>query len=300
MGTSNAVTERAKTVVGNNLLGIVESAEFTPMVSYRIDRQGHPYVPIGDGGVVLGVRLGDSAFATDTDHVSPGVTLAHPDPSARFGLTAYACVGNAVVVLSGAATGRAGRVVGKRGEAGRVIVGFDQDVMELLLPGDRVSVRAIGQGFRPAGIAEGVEVLNLDPALFARLPISTTGDVTTVATVGVLPSKVCGNGIGRPAQMWDVDLAVVEDSPALAGIDLRLGDLIAVQDLDVRNNMGFRRGWVTVGIIVHGGSPMPGHGPGFLPIITGPQTSLRIAVARHDATVRPALTETMLSGEETS
>jgi len=35
---------------------------------YRIDADGAPYVPVGDGGIVLGVRLGD-------DHVAPGPAI---------------------------------------------------------------------------------------------------------------------------------------------------------------------------------------------------------------------------------
>nr|WP_246311835.1 DUF4438 domain-containing protein [Leifsonia naganoensis] len=264
------------------------------MVAYRIDEDGHPYVPLGDGGIVLGVELGDPAFATAGDHVAAGVSLVHPDPGARFALTAFACVGNEAVVLSGAAAGRRGRVIGKRGESGRVLVGFDDDVMRALLPGDRVSVRSVGQGFQPLGVDPAIEVLSLDPALYDLLPITTDDGITSVTTVTTLPSRVCGNGIGRPAQMWDVDLAVSEGSPLLEGVDLRLGDLVAISDLDVRHNMGFRRGWLTVGVIGHGGSPMPGHGPGLVPLITGPSSVLR-AVAADPGSPRPALTDALLA-----
>jgi len=32
---------------------------------------------------------------------------------------------------------------------------------------------------------------------------------------------------------------------------------------------------VTVGVAVHGGSPLPGHGPGITPVLTGPAGALR-------------------------
>jgi hypothetical protein len=67
-----------------------------------------------------------------------------------------------------------------------------------------------------------------------------------------------------------------------------LGDLVAVSDLDVRYNMGYRRGWLTVGVVVHGASPMPGHGPGITPILTGPGDVLR---ARPDGAAHAGLTE---------
>lgn len=275
-------------LVANNLLGIAEHAALTPMVAYKIDRDGHPYVPTGDGGIVLGVHLGDSVFGTDGDHVAPGVTLVHSDPGARFGLTAFSCIGNEVVIRSGRASGAVGHVVGKRGESGRVIASFDDETMALILPGDQMSVRAVGQGFAPEGLPADVAVLNVDPTLFASLPVSTDDGVASVDVAGVLPSKVCGNGIGRPAQMWDVDLAVVPDSPDLQGRDMRLGELWAIENLDVRNNMGYRGGWLTIGVICHGGSPLPGHGPGLVPVLTGPSDQLRAIVSGPDAA--PALT----------
>ena len=75
-------------------------------------------MPAGDGGIVLGLELGDSVFALDADHAAPGACLVHPDPAARHALAAYACVGNEVRVRTGAAAGARGAVLGKRGEDG--------------------------------------------------------------------------------------------------------------------------------------------------------------------------------------
>jgi Domain of unknown function (DUF4438) len=91
-----------------------------------------------------------------------------------------------------------------------------------------------------------------------------------VGVRAVLPSRLAGNGLGRPAAGWDLDLQVAAGD----GQDLRLGDLVAIEDIDARYNMGYRRGWVSVGIVVHGGSPQPGHGPGMTPILTGPRSAL--------------------------
>ncbi|MCW2929321.1 MAG: hypothetical protein JWM19_283 [Actinomycetia bacterium] len=81
-------------------------------------------------------------------------------------------------------------------------------------------------------------------------------------------------------------------TPATAGrygaAGLRLGDLVAITDIDARFNAGYRRGWVTVGLVVHGGSPQPGHGPGVTPILTGPAEALRAEV---DAGGHEGLTE---------
>ena len=270
-----AVPPRLVTV---NLLGAVEH----PVLDgspYRVDRNGCPYVPAGDGGIVLGLELGDSAFALDADHAAPGACLVHPDPAARQALAAYACVGNEVRVRTGEAVGTRGVVLGKRGEEGRVIAGFAAADLARMRPGDEVGVRARGQGWRPPGLPPEVAVMNLDPGILSLLPIGlpAAGTETAAVVVGVrvtVPSRLAGNGIGRPAATWDLDLQLPPPGPDGAG-DVALGDLVAVSDLDVRYNMGYRRGWMTVGIVVHGASPLPGHGPGITPLLTGPAAALR-------------------------
>jgi hypothetical protein len=143
-----------------------------------------------------------------------------------------------------------------------------------LRPGDQVSVRARGQGYRPAWLPDTVTVLNVDPDLLAALPVSRADpgarQAVAVQVRTVLPGKLAGNGIGRPAAGWDLDLQV----GAGDGHDLHLGDLVAVTDIDARYNMGYRRDWVSIGIVGHGSSPLPGHGPGMTPILTGPRTEL--------------------------
>jgi len=257
-------------LVETGLLGLVEHPSMAPGSPYAIDRDGRPFVPAGDGGIVLGVGLGDGVFAHDADHVAPGVCLVHPDPAARLALTAQACLGNPAVVLGGAAAGAPGRVVGKRGEAGRVIVAFAPEVTARLLPGDRVRVAARGQGSRLAGM-EAVRVLNLDPSLLAVLPVRVDDDQVAVRVHARLPARLCGNGVGRPAALWDVDVQIdPAGAAAHGGAGLRLGDLVALTDWDARWNHGYRRDAVTIGVVVHGASRVPGHGPGVVAILTGP------------------------------
>jgi hypothetical protein len=253
--------------VAMNLSGAVETPVM-PSSPYLIDVDGHPYVPIGTSGIVLGVHLGDGVFAHDADHAAPGVTLEHRDQAARHALTAFACLGNEAVVHGGAAAGARGRVLGKRGEQGRVIVVFPDDVLRLLLPGDPILVRAHGQGALHPSPA--VTMMNVDSRLLDRVSSGVRA---------VIPSALIGNGIGRPAQMWDLDIQVTAATAASQGLaGLRLGDLVAVDDLDVRHNAGYRRGWRTVGVIVHGASPQPGHGPGLMPILCGPRESLSVDI----------------------
>jgi Domain of unknown function (DUF4438), N-terminal/Domain of unknown function (DUF4438), C-terminal len=279
--------------VAVNMLGVVEH----PALGngpYQIDADGHPYLPVGDGGIVLGLQLGDSAFARKADHAAPGACLVHPDPAARHALVTYSCIGNQVKVRTGRAAGARGVVIGKRGEEGRVIVAFRPAELAAMRPSDEVSVRACGQGSRPDGFPAGLAVLNINPGLFAILPTvrpAAAGDGPL--SVGVrcsVPRKLVGNGLGRPAVSWDIDLQLPPPGPGGDG-DVRLGDLVAVTDIDARFNVGYRRGWVTVGVAVHGSSPLPGHGPGITPMLTGPAGVLEI---RHEGASHVGLTAPML------
>jgi hypothetical protein len=98
--------------------------------------------------------------------------------------------------------------------------------------------------------------------------------------------------------MWDLDLQL---TPASAGryeaAGLCLGDLVAITDLDARFNAGYRRGWLSVGLIGHGGSPQPGHGPGVTVIATGPAAAFAV---RADAAGHRGLTEAALAAAVTA
>ncbi|HEY3906494.1 MAG TPA: DUF4438 domain-containing protein [Streptosporangiaceae bacterium] len=272
--------------VAVNLLGQVEHPAFGDS-PYRIDADGAPYVPVGDGGLVLGVHLGDSVFDTSGDHVAPGACLVHPDAAAQHALGLYACIGNRAEVRTGAAAGAIGAVLGKRGETSRVITSFDADVLAAMRPGDQVSVRGVGQGARPDWLPGDVTVMNLDPALLPQLPVTAGTDSVEVSVAAVVPARKAGNGLGRPAVAWCLDLQLT----AADGIPLRFGDLVAIGDIDARYNIGYRRDWMTIGLLVHGSSPLPGHGPGITVILTGPARSLR---PRDDGAGHAGLTASML------
>jgi Domain of unknown function (DUF4438) len=281
--------------VSVNLLGVVEHPELGDG-PYRVDGDGRPYLPVGDGGIVLGLQLGDSVFGRSADHAAPGACLMHPDPAARHALAIYSCIGNQVKVRTGRAAGVRGVVIGKRGEAGRVIAAFRQADLAAMRPSDEVSVRACGQGSRPDGFPPELTVLNIDPGMFAILamvaPPSRGDQRVSVGVRCSVPSKLAGNGLGRPAVSWDLDLQLPPPSvPGGGAPDVLLGDFVAVTDIDARFNMGYRRGWVTVGVVVHGASPLPGHGPGITPILTGPASVLDI---RHEAASHVGLTASML------
>jgi hypothetical protein len=265
-------------LVSVNLLAYVDQGE-VGNDPYRIDRDGNPYVAVGDGGVVLGLRLGDSVFGHVGDHAAPGACLVHPSDDARYAVVGLSCIGNRAIIRTGDAVGREGVVFGKRGGGERVIVIFAQDVLARLRPSDQVAIMSRGQGAK-APLA-GITQMNITPEALSLLPVRVEGDQVDVGVRVVLPSRTVGNGVGRPMAMWDVDLQV--DSANQAMSELRLGDLVAISDLDARTNAGFRKDWLSVGVVTHGTSPQPGHGPGVTIVLSGPAKhfSIRSEGAAH-------------------
>ncbi len=256
-----------------NLLGFVDQGNFSDD-PYRIDHDGRPYVPVGDGGVVLGLRLGDSVFAPIGDHAAPGVCLVHPADDASHALVALSCLGNVATVRTGDATGSRGVVLGKRGGGSRVIAVFGQDVLARLRPGDQVAVESHGQG--TSSPLEGVTQLNVAPEALALLPVVARDGRLDVGVRALVASRIVGNGIGRPMAMWDVDVQV--SHATAASPELRLGDLVAISDLDARFNAGYRKHWLSIGLVVHGNSPQPGHGPGVTILLSGRADAFSVRV----------------------
>ncbi len=102
----------------------------------------------GQGGVVLGIGLGDRAGGWQADHLEPGVTLGHPDPAANHAFQVLCCVGNRATMLEGPAAGASGLVYGKHGG---VLATFAPEELEKIAPGERVAIEAVGVGLEVEG-----------------------------------------------------------------------------------------------------------------------------------------------------
>src|SRR3954471_3795763 len=124
---------------------------------YEVDADGRPVVPVGMGGVCYNVKVGMSALGWAGDQVEPGVSIANPVDAANEALNIFACVGNRVVVRTGAAAAAEGVVTGKH-EAflayKHVLAHLDDDALEKVVPGDVFHVRACGRGMRVPELPE--------------------------------------------------------------------------------------------------------------------------------------------------
>ncbi|WP_426512277.1 DUF4438 domain-containing protein [Dactylosporangium sp. McL0621] len=244
---------------------------------FRVDADGTPFLLPGMGGVTLGAHPGDPATGYASDHLEPGLSVRAADPGANMALQFLSCVGNLVTVRSGPAAGAVGRVTGQHAY---VLVDLPEDRLALVSSGDRVSVAATGQGLKlldhPAVVAK-----NLDPALLDALPIATRADGRLeVGVAARVPAAAVGAGAGMVSEFANTDLmgayAGQADDLSLGLESLRLGDLVVLEDQDHRFGRGFRRGYLTVGVISTGHCRLFGHGPGPSTILSGPAEAFAI------------------------
>ena len=261
-------TNRSRLVVQNLVAQV--APPMVPSALYDVGADGVPRIVPSVGGVSLNVRVGDSAFAYEADHVEPAVSVRHADDRINAALGVFACVGNRATVLSGDAKGATGVVTGKHGGVEHVMIDFEPDVLEKMYVGDTIGVRATGVGLALDDAAD-VRVFNCDPDLFERLGIERTGERWRVPVAVRVPARVMGSGLGRQTvARGDYDIGCF-DPPTVRefGLDrLRLGDLVAIDDADNSFGRIYRTGAVTVGVVAHGASFIAGHGPGVTTLLT--------------------------------
>lgn len=252
--------------------------------AYRIGYDGVARVLPGTGGIVLNKRIGDPCVGLAGDHIEPGVALHNnnrevigPRDGPNNALITYACVGNAVRVISGPCAGETGLVTGKHGGVNHVLVDFPTEVLVRLQIGDRMQIVSHGLGMRLVRHPR-VEVLNCAPRLIRRWGLRERDGALEVPVSHLVPARLMGSGLGKNTAWrgdYDIQLAdrATRDRYRLGS--LRFGDLVAITDSDTRRGPSFRGGRTTIGVIVHGDSTVSGHGPGVTPLLTAPASALR-------------------------
>ncbi len=242
-----------------------------PSSLYDVGADGVPRILPSVGGITLNVRVGDSAFAFEADHVEPAVSARHPDDKQNAAFCTLACIGNVATVASGEAKGERGVVTGKHGGIEHVMIDFPERVMERMQIGDTLNVRAVGVGLAIDG-ASDVKVFNCDPDLLDKLGIEQRdGNRLRVPVARIVPARVMGSGLGRQTVVrGDYDIQCFDDATVREfGLDqLRLGDVVAIADADNSFGRVYRTGAVTIAVVSHGMSFIAGHGPGVTTLLT--------------------------------
>ncbi len=245
--------------------------------AYRVSSQGEALVLPGVGGIVYNVKIGDSAFGWVGDHIEPGVSIKNPEAKYNEALNTMTCIGNEAKVVSGEAKGATGYVSGTHGGIEHVLVQFKSEDLEKMVIGDTIQIKACGQGLQIAEI-KNVKCLNLSPQLLDKWDILIKDGILNVPVCTSVPAYMMGSGVGSGSMhRGDYDI-MTSDADAVKEFDvdkLRLGDLVMITDHDTRYGVAYRKGYVSVGVVVHTDCIQSGHGPGVCMLLTGPAERIR-------------------------
>lgn len=277
-------TNQERVVMGS-VVGYVRP---TVCRGWLVTQPGKPVVVPGIGGITYNIKLGDPAFGWASDHTEPGVSIYNKDEDESNYLNVLSCIGNEVKVVTGDGKGKRGYVTGTHGGAEDVMVCFEDETLELLCPGDKVLVKAYGQGLELPDYPE-IHPQSIDPNLFQALGITENGDGTlTVPAVAEVPPYLMGSGIGggNPYRSdYDIMTHDVETIRQLGLDKLRFGDLVLLQDCDNVYGRGFLKGACALGVIVHSDCKLAGHGPGVATILSCQKPLLKAAIS-EDANLK--------------
>lgn len=218
----------------------------------------------GVGGITYNAKIGDSCIGWAADHLEPGVSTRHPNDDENVTYQTRSCIGNVAIVKSGDAKGDMGFVTGKHGGCEHLMIHFGADTLEKLCIEDKILVKAVGQGMVFLDYPD-ISLRNLGPELLDKMNITQDGPRIKVGVAKIAPAVVMGSGLGaRGSATGDYDITLFDEETAkeydLAS--LRFGDIVAILDADNRYGRAYVRGAVTIGVVIHGDSFSPGHGPG--------------------------------------
>jgi len=262
--------------------------------AHSVDAEGNPFLLPGTGGIVYNVKTGDPAFGWEADHIEPCVSTIL-DEKERYdrpnaGYNFYACIGNEAIVKSGDAKDKKGIVTGHHGGAEHVIIDFPDDVLNKLSIDDKILIRGYGQGLKLLDYPE-ITIYNLDPRLLQKMEIIKKGNKIQVPVTAKIPAELMGSGTGSLMMgAGDYDIMTTDrDFIKKHRLDkIRLGDIVALMDHDNLYGRSFRKGAITIGIVIHGDCRYAGHGPGVSTLLTSAK-SLIEPVIDPDANIAKIL-----------
>ncbi|SHH18671.1 DUF4438 domain-containing protein [Thermosipho atlanticus] len=264
-------TNKESVVKLSIMVGVAHPVTRVPV----LDKDGNVYYFPGVGGITYNFGLGDNAFKMHGDHIEPDVSAKNNDKNFNDTCMSLACIGNSAEVVSGDAKGMKGYVIGKHGGIQHILIYFENK--EKLMIGDKILIKAWGQGLELLDYPD-VKVFNIDPELFERLPIEERFGKIIVPVVAEIPAHLTGSGIGasNPISMdYDINTHDMEEIRKYQIDKIRIGDIVAIKDhYNGYGIGGFRKGAVSIGVVVHSNCIKTGHGPGIVVIMTSPNDSI--------------------------
>lgn len=243
---------------------------------WEVTRVGDGKLYPSVGGITYNVKVGDSVFDFEADHVEPGISCIAGSFSDRrtanpnLSFNTYSCIGNEATVLNGAAKGKKGVVTGHHGGVEHVLLDFPDAVLQKLTYDDKILIRGVGQGLKLADYPE-ISCTGLAPSLLKKIPIRQSGKHLKVPVVATVPAALMGSGLGHNDSFkGDYDIQTSDPSVIKKHKlnNLRFGDFVAIIDHESTFGWSYKKGAVSICVVVHGNSFLAGHGPGVQTVLT--------------------------------
>jgi hypothetical protein len=243
--------------------------------SWQVSHEGKPFILPGIGGITSNIQVGDSAFGLLGDHIECGVSCAanpdnrhaHPNSSVQL----LANVGDTATIVSGDAKGKKGVVIGHHGGSEHLVVDFPKTVKDKLSYDDQIIIKSKGMGLKLVDHPE-ISLFNVNPTLLKKLKIKElkNGKLQIPVTT-IVPANCMGSGIGASnVASGDYDI-MTSDKASVKKYKLdkiRFGDIVALSDHDNSFGRGFKKGAISIGVVIHSDCLKAGHGPGVVTLLT--------------------------------
>ena len=151
------------------------------------------------------------------------------------------------------------------------MIDFHESVIDELTYDDKIMIQARGQGLQLIDYPE-IKLFNLDPGLLKKMKIKQLeGRRIAVPVTTIVPAQCMGSGIGV-SNMASGDYDVMTSDPESVRkyrLDqMRFGDFVAIMDHDNSYGISFRKGAVSIGVVIHSDCLLAGHGPGITVLMT--------------------------------
>ncbi|MFA5480475.1 MAG: DUF4438 domain-containing protein, partial [Candidatus Muiribacteriota bacterium] len=177
--------------------------------SPSVDHEGKSFALPGTGGIVYNVRIGDSVYGWEGDHIEPGVSSAADEKERYGGLNTgynfYPCIGNEATIVGAmdkTIVGKKGVVTGHHGGIEHVIIDFPKKVMEKMTLKDEILIKGFGQGLKLIDFPN-VKCWNLSPELLKKMNIKEKtlkkDKILEIGVAGIIPGELMGSGVGSMA-----------------------------------------------------------------------------------------------------
>ena len=244
---------------------------------YRVGYDGKGRILPSVGGITYNLHIGDYCMGLAGDHIEPCVSMQNNNDRENNALQLFSCVGNSAKVISGDAKGRMGKVTGTHGGIEHVFIDFDDETVELLNTDDVIAIKAYGQGLELLDYPN-ITIMNLDPSLLDKLNIKEEDNSLSIGVTHIIPAELMGSGLGSAhVKSGDYDI-MTQDEEMVEEYHLntlRFGDLVAIENHDSSFGPHYKKGCMTIGVIVHSDSYTSGHGPGVCVLFSGTENSLK-------------------------